>query len=64
MKIALHTVFYCLMFLPFLNSTLKAEDLNKAVMKIRKSAEELGIDPERIAVGGHSAEGISGPIKL
>lgn len=32
-----------------------AEDLNKAVVNIQKSAEEYGVDPDRIAIGGHSA---------
>jgi len=49
-----------------------AEDLNKAVMKIRASAEEYGVDPERIGMGGHSAGaatvlnaayGIKSPVK-
>ncbi|MCU7846003.1 MAG: alpha/beta hydrolase [Candidatus Thiodiazotropha sp. (ex Monitilora ramsayi)] len=34
-----------------------AEDLNKAVLKVRASAKEYGVDSERIAVGGHSAGG-------
>ena len=34
-----------------------AEDLNKAVLGIRKSSKKYGIDPERIAMGGHSAGG-------
>ncbi|MGD8719125.1 MAG: alpha/beta hydrolase [Candidatus Zixiibacteriota bacterium] len=32
-----------------------AEDINKAISHVRDSAEEYGIDPERVAVGGHSA---------
>jgi len=32
-----------------------AEDLNKAVMHVRASASKYGVDPNRIAVGGHSA---------
>lgn len=49
-----------------------AEDLNKAVMKIKSSAKEYGIDPERIGMGGHSAGattvlnaayGIKSPVK-
>jgi predicted esterase len=34
-----------------------AEDLNKAVLKVKASAKEYGVDPERIAMGGHSAGG-------
>jgi acetyl esterase/lipase len=34
-----------------------AEDLNKVVNHVRGSAEVYGIDPERIALGGHSAGG-------
>lgn len=49
-----------------------AEDLNKAVIKIQSSSGEFGIDPERIAIGGHSAGattvlnaayGIKSPVK-
>ncbi len=32
-----------------------AQDLDKAVAKIRASASDYGVDPERIALGGHSA---------
>ena len=32
-----------------------AEDLEKAVNFVRSSSERFGIDPERIALGGHSA---------
>lgn len=40
------------------NGMLSAvEDLHKAVMKIRTSADMYGIDPDRIAIGGHSAGG-------
>ncbi len=34
-----------------------AEDLNKAVLKVRASAKKYGVDPDRIAMGGHSAGG-------
>lgn len=34
-----------------------AEDLNTAVMKVRASSKKYGVDPERIAMGGHSAGG-------
>lgn len=40
------------------NGLLSAfEDLNKAIIKVRESAEQYGVDPERIAIGGHSAGG-------
>lgn len=32
-----------------------AEDLNKAVLMVQEKAVDFGIDPKRLAVGGHSA---------
>jgi len=34
-----------------------AEDLNKAVLKVQKESRKYGVDPKRIAAGGHSAGG-------
>jgi hypothetical protein len=40
------------------NGLLSAfEDLDKAIIYVRESAEHYGVDPERIAIGGHSAGG-------
>ena len=40
------------------NGLLSAfEDADKAINTVRKSAKQYGVDPDRIAIGGHSAGG-------
>lgn len=71
-SIGLSEVSYDDRYILFNGVIAAAEDLNKAVVKVQESADEYGVDPDRIAMGGHSAGattvlnaayGIKSPVK-